>query len=197
MPPVSRRTNFTDRKAPGFSSCAADCRSNRSCSAARMKISDDPEPKTSPRLRAWRQPRTWAMRRSRAGTEIARASCANALWERSRSVPGGPAERRDRRPAGEHAECQFPRHRFGDDADGARFGRRLRVERLGLHGRFGRASHVLLAMGLPMERARSAVRFSLGKQTDAEEIDRAAEAIVEIVDRLAKTKRKSDAYAVA
>ncbi|PYJ78553.1 MAG: cysteine desulfurase NifS [Verrucomicrobia bacterium] len=31
------------------------------------------------------------------------------------------------------------------------------------------ASHVLLAMGLPMERASSAVRFSLGKQTTAQE----------------------------
>ena len=31
-----------------------------------------------------------------------------------------------------------------------------------------RASHVLLAMGLPMERARSAIRLSLGKWTTAE-----------------------------
>src|SRR5256886_2998712 len=36
------------------------------------------------------------------------------------------------------------------------------------------ASHVLLVMGMSMERAKSAVRFSLGKQTSAEEIDRAA-----------------------
>src|SRR5213593_707246 len=57
------------------------------------------------------------------------------------------------------------------------------------------ASHVLLAMGLQMERARSAVRFSLGKQTTAEEIDAAGKAVAEIVERL--TKRKSDAYAVA
>jgi len=35
------------------------------------------------------------------------------------------------------------------------------------------ASHVLLAMGLPIERARSAVRFSLGKQTTADEIEKA------------------------
>ena len=60
------------------------------------------------------------------------------------------------------------------------------------------ASHVLLAMGLPMERASSAVRFSLGKQTTAEEIDRAADAIDRIFNRLAKTKTKSSsAYAVA
>ena len=57
------------------------------------------------------------------------------------------------------------------------------------------ASHVLLAMGLPMEHARSAVRFSLGKQTTSEEIKAAGEAIGQIVERL--TKRKSGEYAVA
>lgn len=59
------------------------------------------------------------------------------------------------------------------------------------------ASHVLRAMGLSMERASSAVRFSLGKQTSADEIDRAADAIDRIFHRLAKTKNKRDAYAVA
>jgi cysteine desulfurase len=59
------------------------------------------------------------------------------------------------------------------------------------------ASHVLLAMGLPMERASSAVRFSLGKQTSTDEIERAADAIDRIFNRLAKTKTKSGAYAVA
>jgi cysteine desulfurase len=58
-------------------------------------------------------------------------------------------------------------------------------------------SHVLLAMGLSMERATSAVRFSLGKQTAADEIEQAADAITRIFERLAKTKTKSDAYAVA
>jgi cysteine desulfurase len=56
------------------------------------------------------------------------------------------------------------------------------------------ASHVLLAMGLPMERARSAVRFSLGKWTTADEITAAGDAVRKIVDRL--NTRKS-AYAVA
>jgi cysteine desulfurase len=60
------------------------------------------------------------------------------------------------------------------------------------------ASHVLLAMGLAMERASSAVRFSLGQQTSTDEIDRAADAIDRIFNRLAKTKTKSSsAYAVA
>jgi cysteine desulfurase len=56
------------------------------------------------------------------------------------------------------------------------------------------ASHVLLAMGLPMERARSAVRFSLGKWTTSEEIKATGDAVRRIVDRL--NTRKS-AYAVA
>ena len=56
------------------------------------------------------------------------------------------------------------------------------------------ASHVLLAMGLPMERARSAVRFSLGKWTTADEINSAGDAVRKIVDRL--NTRKS-AHAVA
>jgi cysteine desulfurase len=57
------------------------------------------------------------------------------------------------------------------------------------------ASHVLLAMGLSMDRARSAVRFSLGKQTTSEEIKKTGEAIAQIVERL--TKRKSTEFAVA
>jgi cysteine desulfurase len=57
------------------------------------------------------------------------------------------------------------------------------------------ASHVLLAMGLSMERARSAVRFSLGKRTTAEEITETGNAIARIIERLTKTKQ--DAYAVA
>jgi cysteine desulfurase len=55
------------------------------------------------------------------------------------------------------------------------------------------ASHVLLAMGLPIERARAAVRFSLGKWTTADEIQTAGEAVGKIVTRL--NTRKS-AYAV-
>ena len=56
------------------------------------------------------------------------------------------------------------------------------------------ASHVLLAMGLAMESARSAVRFSFGKWTTADEIKAAGDAVRKIVDRL--NTRKS-AYAVA
>ena len=56
------------------------------------------------------------------------------------------------------------------------------------------ASHVLLAMGLPMERARSAVRLSLGKNTTPEEIAATGKIIGEIVERV--TKRKS-AHAVS
>ena len=56
------------------------------------------------------------------------------------------------------------------------------------------ASHVLLAMGLPIERARSAVRFSIGKWTTADEIKRAGDAMRKIVDRF---ETRKSAYAVA
>jgi cysteine desulfurase len=56
------------------------------------------------------------------------------------------------------------------------------------------ASHVLLAMGLPIEGARSAVRFSLGKWTTADEIKRAGDAMGKIVDRF---ETRKSAYAVA
>ena len=55
------------------------------------------------------------------------------------------------------------------------------------------ASHVLLAMNLPLERARSAIRISLGKPTTEAEIDAAAEAIGQIVERL--VSRKTADYA--
>lgn len=47
------------------------------------------------------------------------------------------------------------------------------------------ASHVLLAMGHTKELATSAIRFSLGKQTTAEEINTAAAAISRVLERLA------------
>ena len=59
------------------------------------------------------------------------------------------------------------------------------------------ASHVLLAMGLPMERASSAIRFSLGRGTTVQEIEEAAGAIARIVARLSALKEKSGAYAAA
>jgi cysteine desulfurase len=54
-------------------------------------------------------------------------------------------------------------------------------------------SHVLLAMGLPAERASSAIRFSLGKQTTAEEIESATEIVRRIAARFAQ---RQPAYAV-
>ena len=56
-----------------------------------------------------------------------------------------------------------------------------------------RASHVLLAMGLPMERARSAIRLSLGKWTTAKEIADAGDAL----DRIAKRVKDAREYALA
>jgi cysteine desulfurase len=45
------------------------------------------------------------------------------------------------------------------------------------------ASHVLLAMGLPLAFARSAIRFSIGKYTTEEEISATAGIVSEIVQR--------------
>ena len=55
------------------------------------------------------------------------------------------------------------------------------------------ASHVLLAMGLPMERASSAIRFSLGRWTTAEEIANAAD----VLKRIAKRTKDAREYALA
>ena len=45
-------------------------------------------------------------------------------------------------------------------------------------------SHVLTAMGLSPDRARASLRFSLGKQNTAEDIDFALQLIPEVVTRL-------------
>ena len=46
------------------------------------------------------------------------------------------------------------------------------------------ASSVLLAMGVPEELARASIRFSLGRQTTSEEIDRVIEVFPSVVERL-------------
>jgi cysteine desulfurase len=48
----------------------------------------------------------------------------------------------------------------------------------------GEVSHVLLALGLPVEAARGSLRLTLGRSTTAEDCDFAAEAIVRAVHRL-------------
>lgn len=45
-------------------------------------------------------------------------------------------------------------------------------------------SHVLAAMGLPREQARSSVRFSLGRSTTAEDIEFALDVIPRVIERL-------------
>ena len=57
-------------------------------------------------------------------------------------------------------------------------------------------SHVLLAIGLSPDEARSSLRFSLGRQTTAEEIDHAISTIPEVVARLrALSPRSADMLA--
>jgi cysteine desulfurase len=52
------------------------------------------------------------------------------------------------------------------------------------------ASHVLLAMGLPLTLAKSAIRFSLGKHTTAQEISTTAGTVSEIVQRTNAKRRQ-------
>ena len=58
------------------------------------------------------------------------------------------------------------------------------------------ASHVLLAMGLPVERAGSAIRFSLGRETTAEEITATITAITAISQRSIQVRAKRRDHAV-
>jgi cysteine desulfurase len=46
------------------------------------------------------------------------------------------------------------------------------------------ASHVLLALGIPPEKAHSSLRFTLGKWTTQQELDRVQESLVKIVNKL-------------
>jgi cysteine desulfurase len=52
-------------------------------------------------------------------------------------------------------------------------------------------SHVLLAIGLSPDEARSSLRFSLGRQTTSEEVDFAIAAIPEVVERLRALSTRS------
>jgi cysteine desulfurase len=45
-------------------------------------------------------------------------------------------------------------------------------------------SHVLMALGMPVERARGSVRFTLGRWTSEDDIDRVVEALPRIVEKL-------------
>ena len=59
------------------------------------------------------------------------------------------------------------------------------------------ASHVLLALGLPMERAASAIRFSLGKETTIPEIEETVAAVQRILERRnARARSESAPHAV-
>lgn len=59
------------------------------------------------------------------------------------------------------------------------------------------ASHVLLAMGATPKMARSTIRFSLGRQTTAEEIETAGAVITRTIQRLRRVSRPATAdYAV-
>jgi cysteine desulfurase len=53
------------------------------------------------------------------------------------------------------------------------------------------ASHVLLAMGLSAEMAGAAVRFSLGRETTVQEIDRAGATVGRVIDRISSAESRT------
>ena len=57
------------------------------------------------------------------------------------------------------------------------------------------ASHVLLAMGLSPEHARSSVRFSLGRWTASQEIEYVGETVLSIVERMRRASRRQPEHA--
>ena len=76
----------------------------------------------------------WTLR-DREQEQQREAKLRDELWTRiSQKCSRGKAERRERATAGKHIEREFARTRFGDASHRARFGRRVRVERFGLHG---------------------------------------------------------------
>jgi cysteine desulfurase len=54
------------------------------------------------------------------------------------------------------------------------------------------ASHVLLAMGLPVDLASAAVRFSLGHETSEEEIEQAATIVAQVINRISSAHARAD-----
>ncbi|MBI1357741.1 MAG: aminotransferase class V-fold PLP-dependent enzyme [Acidobacteria bacterium] len=56
-------------------------------------------------------------------------------------------------------------------------------------------SHVLTAIGLSRERAKSCLRFSLGKKTTAEQVDRLLETLAAVVERLRKLAPATPSHA--
>ena len=56
-------------------------------------------------------------------------------------------------------------------------------------------SHVLLAIGLPPERARASIRFSLGRSNTEEQVDALIDAIVDSVAHLRKISPLTPAHA--
>jgi cysteine desulfurase len=56
-------------------------------------------------------------------------------------------------------------------------------------------SHVLLAMGLSPDHARSTVRFSLGRWTSSQEVEHVAETVPPIVERIRRTSGRASANA--
>ncbi len=111
------------------------------------------------------------------------ASQRDRLWTLLRDIPGAHRNGDGRKALPGHLNVRFD----GVDGEAAV----LNLDLRGIAASMGsacssgslEASHVLLALGLPEEEARGGVRLTLGRETTEGEVDAAALALREIVDR--------------
>ncbi len=185
MPPALARTNFTDRKAPAFFISAPVCRSIASNSADPTKANAGRGPRMFRRSSGWRWP-------PRKCCEIcltnrnARPICAIELWRGIERVFPEAQQNAGQAPRlANTLNVSFPGFAsetllMALDLEGD-----LRLEWLGLHGRLRRRLPCPACDGPDRRsRAASAIRFSLGKETTAPEIEQTIEAIERILRRL-------------
>ena len=151
MPPVLPRTNFTVQRAQDFFFCGAACPSSQSCSAAPTKTSGAPEQRTSPQSREWLRPPNGNCATPK--TEQQReAQLSDELWQSIAKVFPDAQQNGD------------PAHRLVNTLNISFIGvdsetMLMALDLEGVCASSGsacmvgsvRASHVLLAMGLPME----------------------------------------------
>ena len=193
------QVSWTER-APDCFICAPVCRSRPSSSAARMKISAGPEPKTCRRSREWQRRRNGFCAialASRSARERCGIDCGIKSQNLSRQRPrmATPSTGSPIRSTSVFAGLSSETILMALDLEGvcASSGSACMVGSVV-------ASHVLLAMGLPESLASSAVRFSLGHETTEAEIERAGDIIARVIDRMSSAKLERErpkAYAVA